>query len=247
MKNLSKGFQCIDKREVFVSGVSSVVFMGDIGCTFFPETCQPILAEILKIETDLFVVLGDLSFLGKEDEIESTIRFCNQQVSVPIFALCGNHDIKGYSQVLGLKNYAIILDNFVILVLDNATATFQDKSLSFAREILNKYPEKRVLITFHVPPPSDLKARAMEYGEWKKLTTITDEHSGRIDGVLAGHLHAFQEYHLDGYRIFITGGGGAPLYDLEDDPLKSHHAIKVSSFEAIPLNFKVITVESDIG
>jgi DNA repair exonuclease SbcCD nuclease subunit len=211
---------------------------------FFPETCRPILTEILKIETDLFVVLGDLSFLGKEDEIKNTISFCNQHVSVPIFALCGNHDIKGYSQVLGLKNYAIILDNFVILALDNSTGTFQDKSLSFTKEILNKYTKKRFLITFHVPPPSDLKAKAMEYSEWKKLTAISNEHLDRIDCVLTGHLQAFQEYHLDGYRIFITGGGGAPLYDLEDDPLKSHHAIKVSSFKAAVLNYDVIPVES---
>ncbi len=97
LESLKTGFQCIDNREVFLPGVSSVVFMGDIGCTFFPETCRPILAEILKIETDLFMVLGDLAFLGSEDELQNTISFCNQQVSVPIFALCGNHDIPGYS------------------------------------------------------------------------------------------------------------------------------------------------------
>jgi predicted phosphodiesterase len=221
--------------------------MGDIGCTYFPETCWPILSQILKIETDFFFVLGDLAFFGKEEEIKNTVDFCDQQVKVPIFALCGNHDIEGYSQILGLKNYAVILDNFVILALDNANGTFQGEALSFAKEILGKYTEKRFLIAFHIPPPSALKASAMELGEWKKLMHVTDEHSDRIDCMLTGHLHAFQEYHLDGYRIFITGGGGAPLYDLAEDPLKSHHAIKISCFENGPLNFDVLPVKSGPG
>jgi 3',5'-cyclic AMP phosphodiesterase CpdA len=244
LKNLQTGFQCINKREIFLAGVSSVVFMGDIGCTYFPEKSQRILAKILKIETDLFVVLGDLSFLGEVAEIENTIAFCNQRVNVPLYALCGNHDMKGYSQVLGLKNYALVLDRLVILALDNSNGTFQRKSLSFADEILSKFTDKRFVVTFHVPPPSNLKAKGMEYEHWQQLTSISDKHKERIDCILTGHLHAFQEYNLDGYRIFITGGGGAPLYNLEDDPLKLHHAIRVSGFEEASLQFEVIPVES---
>ena len=82
----------------------------------------------------------------------------------------------------------------------------------------------------------------MKPTEWKKLKTILDEHKERIECILTGHIHGFQEYYLDGYRIFISGGGGAALYDLEKDTLKSHHAIKATFIDDAKVELNVIPV-----
>ena len=82
---LSKGFQKIDKKEIHLKGVNSVVFMGDIGCTSFGEDSKRVVSRILEMDTDLFVVLGDIAFLGKEEEIQEVIDYCDERVKVPYF------------------------------------------------------------------------------------------------------------------------------------------------------------------
>ena len=43
-------------------------------CTPFTETSKKVLSEILRIETDLFLILGDVTFLGDEDEFEEILN-----------------------------------------------------------------------------------------------------------------------------------------------------------------------------
>ena len=254
MRSLKSGFQYVNKNEMCLPGIKNIVFMGDVGCTGFLETNKTVLGKILEIETDLFVILGDMAFLGEKEEFEEIIEFCNQRVTVPIFSLPGNHDkvpvfslsdnhdAENFSQFLGLATYALILDTFVVLALDNAMGVFEKESLTFTKNTLNKYPEKRFLITFHVPPPTDLFGACMKREEWEKLTAILDECKESIECILTGHIHGFQEYHLDGYRIFISGGGGAALYDLEKDTLKSHHAIRATFKDDASVEMNVISV-----
>jgi len=248
------GFQYVDKNELCLSGIRNIVVMGDVGCTGFLETNKAVLSKILEIETDLFLILGDIAFLGEKEEFEEVIEFCNQRVTVPVFSLPGNHDkapvfplsnnhdAENFSEFLGLTTYALILDKFVVLALDNAMGFVEKGSLTFTKEMLDKYPEKRFLITFHVPPPTDLFGTCMKREEWEKLTAILNGHKDRIECILTGHIHGFQEYYLDGYRIFISGGGGAMLYDLEKDTLKSHHAIKATFKDDATLEMNVISV-----
>ena len=92
MRSLKSGFQYVNKNEICLSGIKNIVFMGDVGCTGFIEASKAILGKILEIETDLFVILGDMAFLGEKEEFEEVIEFCNQRVTVPIFSLPGNHD-----------------------------------------------------------------------------------------------------------------------------------------------------------
>ena len=243
MQNLKSGFQCAKNKEISLQNISEVVFFGDVGCTTFTETSKKVLSEILSIKTDLFVVLGDISFLGDKEPFEEVVDFCDQRVNAPIFALCGNHDVPGFSQVLGRTTCALILDKFVIVLLDNSYSKFSEESLDLLKEMLAKYSEKRFLITFHVPPPTDLGPGAMKKDEWEKIKSVMDEYRDKIDYIFCAHLHGFQEYEIDGYRIFITGGGGAALYSFKKDTLNSHHAIKVSFKENEELSIDVIPVK----
>jgi len=247
VKTLEHGFQYVDNKEIYLSNIRKIVCMGDIACTPFTETSQSVLSEILRIETDLFLILGDIAFLGEEDEFKEIIEFCNQRAAAPVFSLCGNHDVNGFSQFCGLSTYALILDDFIILALDNARSTFREDSLQFVDAMLNKHAEKRFFLTFHVPPPTDLHGSCMRDDEWKKLKAVSDEYKDRIDCILAGHIHGFQEYTLDGYRIFISGGGGAALYDLENDSLKSYHAMEVTFGNNASFDIKVIPIEKPSG
>ena len=228
MPDLKSGFQYVDDSEILLPKIKNMIFLGDVACTCFLEPSRKVVSRILEMETDLFLILGDISLLGEKEEFEEIIEFCNSRATAPIFSLRGNHDGRNFSQFLGLRTYALILDQFVVLALDNAMGVFEQDSLTFTEQMLKKHPEKRFVVTFHIPPPTDLFPDYMKPAEWEKLTDILDQHKNRIEYILTGHIHGFQDYRLDGYRVIISGGGGAALYDLEKDTLKSHHAIKAT-------------------
>lgn len=242
MQTKASGFNRVDTQEIILEGIHSIVLMGDIGCSIFTDDSKNVFEKILRIKTDLFVVLGDIAFLGTEEEIREVIEFCNKRVNVPVYSLCGNHDRACYSDVLGLSTYALIFDEFVILALDNSEGVFHEDVITFTEEMLKKYSDKRFVITFHIPPPTDLYKSVMRHEEWEKLKKISDNYRDRIECMLTAHIHGFQEYYLHGYRIFISGGGGAALYDLEKDTLKSHHAIKLSFYPNETLDIQVVPV-----
>ena len=66
----------------------------------------------------------------------------------------------------------------------------------------------------------------------------------KVDAVFAGHEHHYQRKTVDGILHVITGGGGAPLYDREEDG-GFYHFVRVTvdgdrvSAEVIDMNGKV--------
>lgn len=242
MLKLKPGFQYIDRKEINLKGIENIILMGDIGCTGFDAESKGILRKILQKEADLFFILGDLVCSGTEKEFNEMIDFCKEIAKIPIFALCGNHDAPDYQKALGLPYYALILEKFVIVALDNSIAPFSKGNLAFLENELRKRKDKKFLIFFHIPPPTDLHPSCMKQNEWFILKEILDKYKGRIECICSSHIHGFQEYRLDGYRIFITGGGGAKIYELEKDTLRSHHAIKLNLNNKEAVIFEVMPI-----
>ena len=104
MNKLKPGFQYINRKEIYLRGIKDIILMGDTGCTGFNEESKKILDRILKIKTNLFIILGDFAYTGKQEEFREVINFCNKRADVPIFTLCGNHDMPDYPKVPPLAN-----------------------------------------------------------------------------------------------------------------------------------------------
>lgn len=243
MDNPISSLQFINSKEITLPRIKNVVFFGDPGCTGFNEYSQNIVAKILKIKTDLFVILGDIVYRGTKEELSHAVDFYKKGTKTPVFTICGNHDMPCYSEFFGLSTYSIISNNFIILVLDNSIKSFSKEDLEFLDAELKKNKNKNALILFHRPPPTDLEPVGIKQAEWNDLKSVLDKYKDRIAAIFSGHIHALQEYSLDGYRIFITGGGGAILKDLEKSQLKAHHAIKLSLKNDNSFVFETITIE----
>jgi 3',5'-cyclic AMP phosphodiesterase CpdA len=240
MKNFKSGLQYISQRENKLNTIKDIILTGDTGCTGFDKECKETLEKILTTKTDLFFILGDLVKEGSKEEFNKLIDFCDKLVTVPIFSLCGNHDMPDYEKALGFNHYAIILENFTIISLDNSTAPFSTENLDFLKNTLEKYNDKKTFVFFHVPPPTDLSPGCMQKKEWESLKNILDKHKQRIEYIFVGHIHGFQDYHIDGYHVIITGGGGAKLSKPEKDTLCSHHAIKLNLENPDSISFEII-------
>lgn len=228
MKTLKPGFQFINSKEILLKETKSIVLMGDTGCTSLSKETKKNINKILAIKTDLFIILGDLVQFGKDEEYNGLIKLCNKKTKVPIFALCGNHDLPNYRKFPGMPSYSLILDNYVIAVLNNPFAKFEKKDLKFLKDKLSKYKNKKFILLFHIPPPTDLYITHMKEEKWAELKNILDPHKQRIKYIFTGHIHGFREYYLNGYHVFITGGGGAKMQNLEKDKLKKHHALNLN-------------------
>ncbi|MFC1479939.1 metallophosphoesterase family protein [Candidatus Omnitrophota bacterium] len=239
------GFQVIENEEICVKGAGEIILAGDIGCTTFSKESRKIIEKILKNRCDFFIILGDIASSGVREEFDEVISFCDERVKEPIFALCGNHDLPDYKKILGKSTYALIFNNTVFIVLDNVADSkeVREEDLHFLEEELEKHSnEKRFVILFHIPPPTDISTKHMTEEKWNGIKEVLDNYRDRIDCIICGHIHGFQEYDHDGYHIFITGGGGAKLHNLEKDPIKKYHALKLKINDKGLAEIKVIQI-----
>jgi len=246
MKGLKSGLQRVNKREIYFKGIKNIVLLGDNGCRPPTKESIAVFKKILKIKTDFFIIVGDLVLLGQGKEFKRLSAFCKKRVKVPIFTVVGNHDLPSFPKFCGLSTYAIILDNFVFVSLDNSKRKFSPKELNFLARQLKKHKEKKFFILFHIPPPTEIHQSCIDDLEWKKIKEVLDKFKERIVCIFCGHIHTFLDYYLDGYRIFITGGGGSELFNLEKDPLKAHHAIKLGFLDKDSVAFNIIPIDRKI-
>ncbi|MBI5821409.1 MAG: metallophosphoesterase [Verrucomicrobia bacterium] len=226
---MKSAFQRTTKTETELKGVRQIVVVGDVGCTGFGDLSKQVFGAVLRHQADLFMITGDLAHTGATEQLTEVIDFCNTRTQKPVFALCGNHDLPGYAECCGLSTYAIVLQRVVLVCLDNSKGSFEPADLEFLRHQLQKHDGKRFVVLFHVPPPLESIRSVMKEDAWHELRRVLDSHKSRIDCIICGHLHGFHEYHLDGYHIFITAGGGAAMiYQMPKEECKTFNALRLA-------------------
>ena len=164
-------------------------------------------------------------------------------MQVPIFALCGNHDLPGYYKFLGSSTYAIVLDKFVCIFLSNATGYCLDEDIAFLRKELDKHKTRDFIIFMHVPPPTDIDRNHLLQAEWEKVRKELDQYKKKIRHIFCAHIHGYHDYYIDGYHVTITAGGGAAMInDLKKPEQKIHHAIILNLDDSGAVSTEIITV-----
>jgi 3',5'-cyclic AMP phosphodiesterase CpdA len=246
MKSLKPGLQRVNKREIYLKGVKDVVLLGDNGCRPPSPKSISVFKRILKIKTAFFIIIGDLVYKGQGREYKKLLTFCKKEAKAPIFAVAGNHDLPEFSRFCGSSTYAIILDDFVLCILDNSHRKFSQKDLNFLIKELKKHKEKKFFILFHIPPPTKIHKSHLEQSEWLKLKKILGKFKKRIVCIFCGHIHTFADYSLAGYRVFLTGGGGAQLFNLKKGDLEIYHAVKLNFIDKDRVEFNLIPIGSRI-
>jgi hypothetical protein len=87
----------------------------------------------------------------------------------------------------------------------------------------------------HHPPMTAVKRRQGDNPHMTALEPLLEKYG--VAAGFFGHDHNYQHYKKNGVHYFITGGGGAPLYDVDTPP--EGMTIKVESTE----NFVVVKVD----
>ena len=220
----------IENRVNTIDNVSSFIIMGDPGCDGLGAEIMTTFSKALSLEdSDMKIILGDLVPFGCELFYEQISEIINKVSPTPVYTLCGNHDTEHYTRYFGLRNYCLVNDDLLIVMLDDSKRAFEAETLMFLRETLKQYHRENILVTFHIPPPNNISPNSIKRDEWVKLRAILDPYKHAIKYVLSGHVHSYFRDCIDGYEFIVSAGAGARLEffgRLPDKKNSFHHVLR---------------------
>lgn len=241
-----KGVVKVGNKINFLNKVSSFTILGDPGCDGLGVEIMTTFSKALSCtQSDFKIILGDLVPFGLEEFYRHIHGIINEVSKNSVYTLCGNHDTDFYVTYFGLKNYLLVNDDLLIVVLDNSKRIFEAETLNFLGESLRGYKRKNILILFHIPPPNNFSSNCMKTEEWQKLKVAMDPYKENIKYVLSGHVHSYFQDDVDGYKIIVSAGGGARLEffgRLPDKKSSFHHVLRFYFDKDSELKYEYISL-----
>jgi acid phosphatase type 7 len=95
----------------------------------------------------------------------------------------------------------------------------------------------------HHPPYTAVKSRQGDDAYMKALVPMLEKY--HVSAGLFGHDHNYQHFLKNGINYITSGGGGAPLYDVDVPPAEiTQKVMSIENFVSISVNGKVAKVEA---
>ena len=209
----------VEERMVRLTGVHSVGVIGDPGCEGLGTYNMKVYAGALEEcgRDDITLIVGDLVPVGTKHYYHVIQEMTEALAENTVYCLRGNHDTGDYTDYFGEKNYALLLENFAVVVLDNAARTFEKEGLSLLSEVLSMEDVKQVIISFHIPVPNHFILNCVSDEEFSGLKNAYGPWKEKVKYLLCGHVHSRFEDQVDGIPLICTGGGGAMIEDVSED------------------------------
>lgn len=210
--------------------VRSMGVIGDPGCEGLGTCNMKVYAGALE-ETrkdGITLIAGDLVPAGTGRHYRAIQELTEILAGNPVYALRGNHDTGAYSDYFGRKNYALLLDGFTVIVLDNAFRSFEEEGLSLLKQVLSMEEVRQAVIAFHIPVPNHFIRNCVSEEEYERLKQAFAPWKEKVRYLLCGHVHSRFEDVVDGIPLICTGGGGAMIEDVSRDIRAcdvEHHAV----------------------
>ncbi len=246
-----------------IQGKFSFVVLGDNRSG--DETYKKLVSMIVERRPDFVVNTGDM--IATPGNRQEWARFweMSKPITVPYFLAVGNHDAhpkvphseEVYKEEVDLPGnelfYSFTAGNSLFVVLDTFISGQEQKitggQYAWLEDVLVNSTRKHKFIFMHHPLYT-------EPGKGKHAGSSLDLHpadrdrlaalfvKSKVDAVFAGHEHYYEKRTVDGIVQIISGGGGAPVYDTEENGGFNHFVLvtvdgdKVSS-EVVDINGKV--------
>lgn len=204
---------------VRLKNVHSMGVIGDPGCEGLGTYNMKVYAGALEESSrdDITLIVGDLVPAGTEHHYRTIQDLTEVLAGNPVYCLRGNHDTGAYSDYFGLKNYALLTDDFAVIVLDNAVRSFEEEGLSLLRQVLSMEEVEQAVIAFHIPVPNHFIQNCVSEEEFGRLKDAYGPWKNKVKYLLCGHVHSRFEDVVDGIPLICTGGGGAMIEDVSKD------------------------------
>ena len=194
---------------------------------------RAVIAGILKhAEPDFIMHTGDLVADGN-DTSQWPIFFDIERDllrKAAFFPALGNHERNsrnyyGYMEARAYYSFEWANAHFTVINsdLENAAPTkaekdafWQEQTRWLERDLEGAQHAAFRFVFAHHPPMTAVKRRQGDNPHMSALLPMFEKY--RVSAGFFGHDHNYQHYLKDGIHYFITGGGGAPLYDVDAPP-----------------------------
>ena len=99
------------------------------------------------------------------------------------------------------------------------------------------------IVAAHHPPMTAVRSRQGNNKHMTALEPMFEKY--RVTAAFFGHDHNYQHYLLNGVHYFVTGGGGAPLYDVDLPPAGITKKVEsTENFVIVKVDGKKIQIEA---
>jgi 3',5'-cyclic AMP phosphodiesterase CpdA len=219
-----------------IRGKFSFVVIGDSRSG--DDTYRKLVSMIMERKPDFVVNTGDV--IATPGSKREWMKFweMSQPMTVPYFLTVGNHDAhpkmprseKIYKEQVDLPGnelyYSFTAGNSLFIVLDSCLDD-QEKRITgeqrtWLEGVLTNSRQKHKFVFLHHPLYTDLGKGHHAHDSLDKYPDGRDSLEAllakfKVNAVFAGHEHYYQRRTVDNIVHVITGGGGAPVYDREQD------------------------------
>lgn len=211
-----------------------------------------VIQSILKnADPDFVMHTGDLVADGRDTSLWPVFFDIERELlrKVAFYPSPGNHERNAsdyfeymnakpyYSFDWGTAHFSVIDSDITNLGATQAERdAFWEKERNWLQADLRDAAKADFRFVFaHHPPMTAVKRRQGDNPHMTALESMFEEF--HVSAAFFGHDHNYQHYLKSGIHYFITGGGGAPLYDVDLPP--PGITIKVESTE----NFVIVKVD----
>lgn len=199
--------------------VHSMGVIGDPGCEGLGTYNMKVYAGALEesAKDDITLIVGDLVPIGNDFYYKTIQALTDEIAENDVYVLRGNHDTGAYMDYFGNKNYALLMEKFAVIVLDNAMRSFEEEGLLLLSEVLAMEEVHQAVIAFHIPVPNHFIPNSVSEKEFARLKAAYESWKEKVKYLLCGHVHSRFEDVVDGIPLICTGGGGAMIEDVSED------------------------------
>jgi 3',5'-cyclic AMP phosphodiesterase CpdA len=194
---------------------------------------RTVIEAVLKYAKPDFVMhTGDLVSEGSDASLWPVFFDIERELlrKAPFYPTLGNHErnAEDYFNFLDAKPYYSFdwgTSHFTVFDSDieNAGATPADKEKFWAAQtrwleddLASAQKSDFRFVFAHHPPMTAVQRRQGDNPQMTALEPTFEKY--KVTAGFFGHDHNYQHYLKDGVHYFITGGGGAPLYDVDVPP-----------------------------
>ena len=222
---------------------------------------RKVVAQILKNGIpDFALQSGDLVENGFDNALWPIFFDIERDLlrQTVIFPALGNHerDCRSFYDFFQLTNsyYSFNWGNahFSILNSDvaNAAPTQRERDAFWAEQTrwleadlrANQNAEYRFIMAHH--PPFSAVARRQE-GNPHVTALVPTFEKYHVTAAFFGHDHNYQHYLKSGIHYIVSGGGGAPLYDVDQPPPGiTQKVVSVENFVTVAVDGKTIHIQA---
>ncbi len=221
---------------------------------------KKIADKILAEQPDFVLHVGDLVANGLKDEDWDTFFDISRDLlrRVPFFPVLGNHERNApvyfkyfvfpngnghyYSFDWGNAHFVAINSNEVGRNSEEKESFFQHQ-MDWLREDLRRNRKALTFAFFHHPLFSAVERRKKAAARLaQRIEPVLLE--GGVAVAFSGHDHNYQHHVHAGIHYVVTGGGGAPLYDVSPTPETAVHAEKADNYVRVSVAKDVARLEA---